>query len=45
VMSFLLPGWWLVTVAQGDPNTTLSVLAAVFGVTFIGAVAVLARRS
>jgi hypothetical protein len=45
VMSFLLPGWWLVTVAQGDPNTTLSVLAAVFGFTFIGAVAVLARRS
>ena len=22
-MSFLLPGWWLVTVAQGDPNETL----------------------
>jgi 4-amino-4-deoxy-L-arabinose transferase-like glycosyltransferase len=45
VMSFLLPGWWLVTVAQGDPDPTLSVLAAVFGVTFIAAVVVLARRS
>jgi hypothetical protein len=45
VMAFLLPGWWLVTVAQGDPNTTLTVLCAIFGVTFIAAVAVLARRS
>jgi hypothetical protein len=45
VMSFLLPGWWLVTVAQGDPNQTLSVLCAVFGVTFVIAIVVLARRS
>jgi hypothetical protein len=44
-MSFVLPGWWLVTVAQGDADRTLSVLCAVFGVTFIAAVAVLARRS
>jgi hypothetical protein len=33
-----------VTVAQGDPNTTLSLLSAIFGVTFIGAVIWLARR-
>lgn len=45
VMAFVLPGWWLVTVAQGDPDMTLSALCAVFGVTFIGAVAVLARRN
>jgi 4-amino-4-deoxy-L-arabinose transferase-like glycosyltransferase len=45
VMAFLLPGWWLVTVAQGDPDRTLTVLCAVFGFTFIAAVAVLARRS
>jgi hypothetical protein len=45
VMSFLLPGWWLVTVAQGEPNEVLSALCAIFGVTFIVAVAVLARRS
>jgi hypothetical protein len=45
VMSFVLPGWWLVTVAQGDPDPTLSLLCAIFGVTFIAAVAVLARRS
>ena len=45
VMSFLLPGWWLVTVAQGEPNDVLSALCAIFGVTFIVAIAVLARRS
>ncbi len=45
VMSFVLPGWWLVTVAQGEPNDVLSALCAIFGVTFIVAIAVLARRS
>lgn len=45
VMSFVLPGWWLVTVAQGEPNNVLSALCAIFGVTFIAAVALLARRS
>jgi hypothetical protein len=45
VMAWVLPGWFLVTVAQGEPNQTLSLLSAVFAVCFIGAVAVLARRS
>jgi 4-amino-4-deoxy-L-arabinose transferase-like glycosyltransferase len=45
VMAFLLPGWWLVTVAQGDSDTTLSTLSAIFGATFIVSVIVLARRS
>jgi hypothetical protein len=45
VMSFLLPGWWLVTVAQGEANDTLALLCAIFGATFVIAVAVLARRS
>ncbi len=36
-MAFVLPGWWLVTVAQGDPNRTLTILCAVFGFTFIAA--------
>jgi hypothetical protein len=45
VMAFLLPGWFLVTVAQGDPNTTLSLLSAIVGVAFIGAVVWLANRS
>ena len=44
VMAFVLPGWWLVTVAQGDPNETLGILSALFGVCFIAAVFVLARR-
>jgi hypothetical protein len=44
VMGFVLPGWWLATVAQGDPDPTLSTLSAIFGLTFIAAVAVLARR-
>jgi hypothetical protein len=44
VMGFVLPGWWLVTVAQGDPDPTLSMLSAIFGLAFIAAVAVLARR-
>jgi hypothetical protein len=45
VMSFVLPIWWLVTVAQGDPNNVLALCCAIFGATFIGSVVVLARRS
>jgi hypothetical protein len=45
VMSFVLPVWWLVTIAQGDPDDTLSLMCAIFGVSFILAVVVLARRS
>ena len=45
VMSFLLPGWWLVTVAQGDPNETLALLCTIFGLSFILSVVVLARRN
>jgi hypothetical protein len=44
VMAFLLPGWWLVTVAQGEADATLSTLSAIFGLTFIAAVVVLSRR-
>jgi hypothetical protein len=44
VMSFVLPIWWLVTVAKGDPNEVLSICCAIFGLTFILAVVVLARR-
>ena len=45
IMAFLLPAWWLVTVAEGDPNATLSLLCAIFAAAFIGAVIVLPRRS
>jgi ABC-type cobalamin transport system permease subunit len=44
VMSFVLPIWWLVTIAKGDPNEVLSICCAIFGATFILAVVVLARR-
>ena len=44
VMSFVLPIWWLVTIASGDPSNVLSICCAIFGFSFIGAVVVLARR-
>jgi O-antigen/teichoic acid export membrane protein len=44
VMSFVLPGWWLVSVAQGEPDTTLSALCAIFAVAWAGAAVVLPRR-
>jgi hypothetical protein len=44
VMSFVLPGWWLVTIAQGDPNEVLSACCAIFGASFVLAVVVLTRR-
>jgi hypothetical protein len=45
VMSIVLPAWWLVTVATGEPNTTLSLMCAVFALSWIGAVIVLSRRA
>jgi hypothetical protein len=45
VMAFVLPGWWLVTVAQGDQDYTLALLSAIFGLSFIVGVVVLARRN
>jgi hypothetical protein len=45
IMAWLLPGWWLVTVAQGDPNETLSILCAVFALCFITGVIWFARRN
>jgi len=44
VMSFVLPVWWLVTIARGEPNDVLALCCAIFGASFIGAVVVLARR-
>jgi len=45
VMSFVLPGWWLVTVAQGDADMTLALLCAIFALSWLLAVVVLSRRS
>ena len=44
VMSFVLPIWWLVTIARGEPNDVLALCCAFFGASFIAAVVVLARR-
>jgi len=44
VMAFVLPAWWLVTVAQGEPDVTLNLLCAIYGVTWIAAAIVLPRR-
>ena len=44
VLSLVLPAWWLVTVARGDANETLAAVCAIFGVVFIAASLVLARR-
>ena len=45
VMSFVLPIWWLVTIAKGEPNDVLALCCAIFGASFILGVVVLARRS
>lgn len=45
VMAFVLPGWWMVTVARGDQNYTLAWLSAIFGLSFVVGVIVLARRN
>ena len=44
VLSLVIVGWWLVTVVQDEPNRTLSVLGAVFAVTFLGGCFALQRR-
>jgi hypothetical protein len=45
VMAWLLPGWWLVSVARGDQNETVALLCAIFGATFLVAIVLIARRS
>ncbi len=45
VLSLVLPGWWLVTVARGEADDTLAALCLVFAVAFVGACVVLQRRS
>lgn len=44
VVSVTVPSWWLVTVALGEPNDTLAIVAVVFGVSFILAAITLSRR-
>lgn len=45
VMLGVIVVWYLVTVAEGDPNQTLGVLAALFNAGLIAISAVLSRRS
>jgi hypothetical protein len=44
VLSFVIPGWWLITVVQGRPSQTLALLGAIFAVSFVGAAFVVSRR-
>jgi hypothetical protein len=45
VIAFVVPGWWLVTVVEGDQNQTLALVSAIFGASFIAGVIWQARRS
>jgi hypothetical protein len=44
MMAFVLPGWWLVTLVNGNPDNNLSGVCVVFALTFVGAAAVYSRR-
>lgn len=44
ILSFVLPAWWLVTVARGEVNETLTVVCALFGTVFVLASLALAAR-
>jgi hypothetical protein len=44
VMLAVIVIWYLVTVAQGNPNETLGLLAVIFNASLIGAAVVVARR-
>jgi hypothetical protein len=44
VVSVFIVAWWLVTVAQGRPNETLALIAAVFGISWVVGVVFYARR-
>jgi len=44
VMLAVIVTWYLVTVAQGDPNETLGLLAVIFNASLIGAAATVSRR-
>jgi hypothetical protein len=44
VIAFVVPAWWLVTVAEGESNNDLALVSAIFGLSFILATIYLARR-
>lgn len=45
VLITVILGWWVVAIATGSETDTLTILGAVFGLSFIAACAVLQRRS
>jgi hypothetical protein len=44
VMWALVTGWWLVSSATGNENDSVGILAATFGLSYIGAAVYLGRR-
>ncbi len=44
VMWAAVTGWWLVSAATGNENVSVGILAATFGVAYIGAAIYLGRR-
>jgi hypothetical protein len=44
VMWAVVTAWWLISSATGDENDSVGILAAVFGVAYIGAAVCLGRR-
>jgi hypothetical protein len=44
VMWAAVTGWWLVSAATGSENVSVGILAATFGVSYIGAAIYLGRR-
>jgi hypothetical protein len=44
VMWAAVTGWWLVSAATGNENVSVGILAATFGVSYIGAAIYLGRR-
>jgi hypothetical protein len=45
VLTLVLPAAWLVSVASGEPDPTLTALSALAGLSWLGAIVVLQRRS
>jgi hypothetical protein len=44
VLAYVIVGWWLVTLIQGDVDETLTVLAAVGGISFVASALLFSRR-
>jgi uncharacterized membrane protein len=45
LLAIVVLAWWLVTVARGEPNTTLSILWSIFALASLAATLYYSRRS